>query len=222
MEAVQSMSTFGDVISDVKQAVRETTTEKDAFLLSAAGRIWTDLLRGDDWPQSRVTGTVINVVSGAQAYDLPVDFDRPALERVNYAQFLGTFFQALTIPFITRNSTRADTIISLWEGVIQPTSYYSVPQAVGIQPGGANTYQLILYPLAGATGDTITLDYYSIPPRSTFTTATVVSPEPLYETLYAALAAEYFRYIRDNDQMEIFQGQAKENRMAARMSLARL
>lgn len=217
------MSTFGTVIADVKTACRETTTEKDAYLLAAAGRIWTTLLQSDDWPQSRTTGQVVSVVSGTQAYDLPADFDRYAGDRVNYSPLSGIAFNAYSLPILYRNSTRGDTRISLWESIVSTTpALYTMPQAVGIQAGGANTFQMILYPLAGSTGDTITFDYYSIPQRSEITTGATVVPDDLYETLFAALSADYYRFTGNLEQMQIMTQQAAQAHRSARMTLARL
>lgn len=215
------MSTFADLISDVKQACRETTTEKDAYLLNAAARVYRQLLRDDDWPQSRFTGQVITVVSGTQAYDLPVDFDRFAGDRVNYGSASNAGFNALSVPVLQKGSQRSDTLVSVWESVTT-SSGYTYPRAVGIQAGGTNTYQMILYPLAGLTGDTITFDYYSVPQRSEVTTSTTITVDQLYETLVEAVAAQYWMYELDDDKTGMRMQMARAAHRTARLSLNRL
>lgn len=213
------MSTFANLITEVDQAVRESTTEKDAFLLSSAIRTYQRLLRQDDWPQTRVPGFTITLVSGTQAYDLPADFDRYAGERVNYFIFNSAQYNAITLPILRKGSSMGDTRASLWEGVVNPTPY-SYPQIIGTQAGGANTYQLVLYPLAGNSGDTIIFDYYSVPQRSAITGATVIVPDQLYETLFNYTAADYSRYIGDQLSFGIFNQTAMAEHKIARQTLS--
>lgn len=215
------MSTFAQLIADVDQSVRETTTEKDAFLLSAASRIWQRLLRQDNWPQTRVPGFSVTLVSGTQAYDLPADFDRYAGERVNYLPVSPATWPAITLPILRKGSAMGDTQASLWEAAAN-VNPYSCPQIVGTQAGGANTYQLVLYPLAVNSGDTITFDYYSVPQRSAITTATNIVPDQLYETLFNYTAAEYARFINDQLSFGVFSQTAKDEHKIARQTLASL
>lgn len=215
------MSTFADLIADVDQAVRENTTEKNAFLLSEATRVYQRLLRQDDWPQTRVPGFTVTLVSGTQAYDLPADFDRYAGERVNYFIFNSAQYNAITLPILRKGSSMGDTRASLWEGIVNPTPY-SYPQIIGTQSGGANTYQLVLYPLAGNSGDTIIFDYYSVPQRNEVTTATVIAVDQLYETLFNFTAAGYSRYINDQLSFGVFTQTAKDEHKIARQTLMSL
>lgn len=213
------MSTFGTMIADVKSASRETTTEKDAFLLQVAARLYRQYVRSDDWPQTRASVT-LTIVSGTQAYDLPADFDRFATDRVNYL-WSGSVVPALSIPIVPRGSVAADRRLTLWEG-LNTSAGWTYPAIVAIQSGGANTYRLFVYPIAGSSGDTIGVDYYSVPQRSAITTGTAVSVDQLYETMVAATCAEYARYIQDQNQFAIFAGQARDAHRNARQSLARL
>lgn len=214
------MSTFGSLIADVKTSVRQTTTEMDAFLLSRSAMIWRDLLRSDNWPQQRTTADPISIVSGTQAYDLPEDFDHFAGDRVNYYQS-GTQFSAMTIPILRRGSQMNDTRASTWE-VISATTNATYPRVVGVQPGGANTYQLVLYPLAGTTGDTLTFDYYAIPQRSEITTGAVITVDQLYETLFNMLATEHMRFLNNQQQFQYFAQLAALSHKAARLTLRTL
>lgn len=215
------MSTFGDVIADVKTSCRETTTEKDAFLLLEAQRLWPELTRSDSWPQTRVPGLVVTITSGAQNYDLPADFDRIAGERVNYASLTGTNFNAQSLPILHRGTERDDTRISVWESVI-PSTLYAYPQAVCVTGGAVNAYALELLPLAGNTGDTITFDYYSVLQRAEITLVTALPIEPLYQTLFDLLSASYYRFIEKGDMMTANMKSAVTSRKAARMTLSRL
>lgn len=214
--------TFADLIADVKQAVRETTTEKDAFLLSSAARKYRMLLQSDDWPQQRSVQQLASIVSGTQAYDLPADFDRFAGDRVNYTPVSGAYFNACSIPIIRKGSARGDTVASVWEGITPTISPCLWPRVVGIQAGGANGYQLVIYPIAGNTGDTIAYDYYSVPARSEITTATVISVGQLYETLFNMVAADYSRFIDDANGFQVFSAEAKAAHRLARQTLSRL
>lgn len=215
------MSTFGNLIADVDQSVRETTTEKNAFLLASAGRIYQRLLRMDNWPQARTPGQVITIVNGTQAYDLPPDFDRYAGDRVNYNPFNGTTLNAYSLPIIQKGSHQDDTRASIWEGVAG-TNQVAYPRVVGVQAGGTNTYQLIVYPLAGSSGDTITFDYYAVPQRSEITTASVISVDALYEALFNYVAADYARFINDQLSFQVFTQTAKDEHRIARQTLSRL
>lgn len=215
------MSTFADLISDVKQACRETTTEKDAFLLNAAAREYRNLLRADSWPQARVTGQSISIVSGTQNYDLPTDFDRFSGDRVNYFQGLSPAWNAISLPILMRGSQMGDTRVSGWEA-IATTQNIRYPEAVGIQSGGTNTYQLVLYPLSGITGDTITFDYYAVPQRNEISMATTITVDQLYETLMELVAAQFWMYELDDDKTGLRMKTAITAHRNARMSLNRL
>lgn len=212
------MSTFFDLIADVKQAVDETTGDKDQFLFSAAVRLYRQLLRADDWPQTRQTTGAISVVSGTSIYDLPADFDRFASNTLNYGW--GTTGWTRLLPVLPRGTQQGDNLIAGWEGVT-PTTLYS-PYVAGIQSGGANGYQLVLYPGTGTTGDTITFDYYAIPARTEITLGTEIEVDTLYETLFSALCAEYWKYENAQDKMTIALQDARAARRNARMTLSRL
>lgn len=205
-----------DLINDVKVSTRQNSTELDAFLLAAAGRLYRDYLRNENWPQQRVTGVTLSVVSGTSAYDLPADFDRFAGDRVNY-NFAGMpNWSAILIPIVLRGTTQGDRTITVWEGVstLQYASQY--PAIAAVSPGGANTYQLVLYPPPGTSGDTVTLDYYSVPASVTLSTVLI---QPLYETLVAALSREKARFLNDTQNLEIFAQQEKASYRNARMTL---
>lgn len=213
--------TIGDLITDVKQSTRQNSTELDAFLLSAAGRIYRRYLRNDNWPQQRVTGTTLSIVAGTQSYDLPADFDRFSGDRVNYTYLSGVPWNSILLPIVLRGTTNGDRLISVWEGInYLNTSPSCSPSIVAVSPGGANTYQLTTYPSgAGATGDTLSLDYYSVP--SSVASDTVVI-QPLYETLVASLSKEKSRFLNDEQNLSIFAQREREEYRTARMTLSSL
>lgn len=210
--------TIGDLITDVKQSTRQNSTELDAFLLSAAGRIYRRYLRNDNWPQQRVTGTSLSIVTGTQSYDLPADFDRFAGDRVNYQSSLDTSWSSATLPIVLRGTVSGDRLISVWEGISPVLNAYSFcPSVVAVSPGGSNSYQLTLYPAAaGSTGDTVTFDYYSVP--SSVASDTVVI-QPLYETLVASLSKEKSRFLNDEQNLSVFAVQEAAEYRTARMTL---
>gem|GEM_PF-3747196 len=215
------LSTFGDVITDVLLSDRDNTGEKNAYLLAEAQRVWPALTRSDNWPQTRVPGLVVTIASGAQNYDLPADFDRIAGERVNYNPLSSSNFNAYSLPIVHRGSERDDTRISIWESVLPP-SVYPYPSAVCVTGGAVNTYALQLLPLAGNTGDTITLDYYAVLQRTEITTGTALPVEQLYQTLFDLLSAAYYRYLQRADMMQANLASAALSHKVARMSLSRL
>jgi hypothetical protein len=218
------MSTFGDLISDVKIGVRENTSEKDSDLLSAAGRLYREYLRSDDWPQTRVTGTVITIVSGTAAYSLPADFDRFAGDRMFYTLATNYSWPSLPVPILPRGGVQNDRVIEYWNSlnVGQVASSPWGPMVATVQAGSANTYQVVFYPTPQSSGDTITFDYYSSPSRTSLTTNTTIGVDQLYETLYNALCAQYYGYLRDVNGIAQYNQMARESHRNARQTLSRL
>jgi hypothetical protein len=202
------MQSGGEILTYVKQIVRETSTSLDTVLLAWLNKNLVQRTRGRGYAQLLVEATTFTTTAGTVNYAVPANFFKLVPNSVKYGIQAQGYYSLL--PDVDMSAAEA------W--MMSGTG--SDPQVCILVAGGTNspTRQLQLLPPFSNSGQVCTYDYYAYASTFTSTASTMQVPE-LAEVLAYDVAADYAIYHKRFDEAEDYRKQAKGLYQQANRSL---